>query len=251
MSEYETILSNIGLSDKEAKVYLALLALGKANAYQVAVKSGLKKPTSYMILEELQKKGFVSLIPREKKRNYLPISPELLIANYKEKVLLAEKALPAFLAMRRDVLAKPTFTIFEGREACLRISKKLYSDHANQKIYGMYAKADDVHPGDMEYYEILARTVKDNNITGHLVMPDTPESRIMVKNTYLTNNFKVKLLPTRLYDTTSAIEIFDDVVSIESIGKYQIALIESADYAKTMRQLFDFLYTSSDGLCVD
>ena len=43
MINYETIFSGIGFSDKEAKVYLALLALGKANAYQVAVKSGLKK----------------------------------------------------------------------------------------------------------------------------------------------------------------------------------------------------------------
>ena len=59
-------LKTIGLSDKESAVYMALLQLGQATAYAVAVKSGLKKPTTYIILDELIEKGLVLKVPQMK-----------------------------------------------------------------------------------------------------------------------------------------------------------------------------------------
>ena len=46
-------LKNIGLNEKEARIYISLLQIGKTTAYQVSRHSGLKKPTVYVILEEL------------------------------------------------------------------------------------------------------------------------------------------------------------------------------------------------------
>ena len=45
----ETIeaLKNLGLNEKEAKVYLALLQTGKSKAYVVSKYSGLKKTTNF------------------------------------------------------------------------------------------------------------------------------------------------------------------------------------------------------------
>ena len=103
MKNLEEMLVDIGFSQKEAQVYLALLSLGKANAYQVAVKSGLKKPTSYMILEELHKKGYAALVPREKKKQYVPVQPEALFYQYKEKLSLFEKSLPELPACSSEL----------------------------------------------------------------------------------------------------------------------------------------------------
>ena len=52
-------LKNLGLNDKEANIYLALLQLGKSTATKIAKKSGLKRPTTYVIIEQLIDKGFV------------------------------------------------------------------------------------------------------------------------------------------------------------------------------------------------
>src|SRR3989338_5295073 len=41
--ELSQVLENAGLAEKEAKVYLALLSLGTASVYSVALKAGIKQ----------------------------------------------------------------------------------------------------------------------------------------------------------------------------------------------------------------
>ena len=49
-------LQSLGFSEKESKVYFTLLKIGPSTAYKIAKQSGLKRPTVYIILEELRKK---------------------------------------------------------------------------------------------------------------------------------------------------------------------------------------------------
>ena len=79
-------LQNIGLSEKEAKVYLALLQLGRTSAYAVAEKSGLKKPTAYVILGELMHKGLALKIPRNKKQLFIAKQPDEFFALVEERL---------------------------------------------------------------------------------------------------------------------------------------------------------------------
>jgi sugar-specific transcriptional regulator TrmB len=64
-------IRNMGLDEKEARIYLTLLQLKKATAYYVALKSGLKRTTTYATLDTLVDKGFVLKIPDEKKELYM------------------------------------------------------------------------------------------------------------------------------------------------------------------------------------
>jgi sugar-specific transcriptional regulator TrmB len=53
-------LRNLGLSEKQAKVYAANLFLGPASAQKIAEQAGINRPTAYDILEELARLGLVS-----------------------------------------------------------------------------------------------------------------------------------------------------------------------------------------------
>ena len=64
-------LQNLGLTDKEARVYTALLKRGRTSAYGIAEESGLKKPTTYVILDDLIEKGLASRIPRVRKQLFV------------------------------------------------------------------------------------------------------------------------------------------------------------------------------------
>ena len=55
--DIQEALRNFGLNDKEARVYVALLELGQTTAYAIAERSGLKRPTVYVILDDLRQKG--------------------------------------------------------------------------------------------------------------------------------------------------------------------------------------------------
>src|SRR3989338_3643963 len=53
-------LKIIGLSENEARVYLALLELGSATAQEISRKSGIKRATPYVQLEALAELGLVT-----------------------------------------------------------------------------------------------------------------------------------------------------------------------------------------------
>ena len=62
------ILENIGLTDGEIKVYLALIKLGSSTSGPITDKSGVSRSKIYNILERLIQKGLVSYTIKEKTR---------------------------------------------------------------------------------------------------------------------------------------------------------------------------------------
>ena len=71
-------LKNIGLSDNEAKVYLAMLELGPSSVVDIARKAEINRPTAYVQIEFLKKRGLVSTQTKGKKQLYIAESPEHL-----------------------------------------------------------------------------------------------------------------------------------------------------------------------------
>ena len=57
-------LQDAGLNETEAKIYLATLELGETNVGRIADKSGIKRTTIYLSLENLIKKGLISMIKK-------------------------------------------------------------------------------------------------------------------------------------------------------------------------------------------
>src|SRR5258708_1208986 len=112
--EIAEALQTIGLSQKQSVVYTALLQLRKASSYSVAQKSGLKKPTTYVILDELIERGLVSRVPRVKKQLFVARSPEEAFGVAEEKLSLAKKKLPELLALTKGEKTKVHVAYFEG-----------------------------------------------------------------------------------------------------------------------------------------
>ena len=69
-------LQDMGLSEKESQVYVALLELGKANVARIAQQSNIKRPTVYVLLEDLRKKGLVLKVPHIKNALYIAQDPD-------------------------------------------------------------------------------------------------------------------------------------------------------------------------------
>lgn len=68
-------LIKLGLSEKEAKVYLAALELAQDSAQNIAKKAGVNRPTTYVILEKLMKLGLANTLEENKKTLFVAESP--------------------------------------------------------------------------------------------------------------------------------------------------------------------------------
>ena len=78
------LIKEAGLTDGEAKTYLALLELGSCTTGPLIEKSKIARSFIYTILENLIEKGLVSYIIKEKTKHYQAAEPEKIL-NYIEK----------------------------------------------------------------------------------------------------------------------------------------------------------------------
>jgi HTH-type transcriptional regulator, sugar sensing transcriptional regulator len=113
-------LLTIGLSNKQARVYLALLELGSSSAYPIAKKSGLKTPTAYVILSELLEKNVVQSVPRTKKKLFTPTDPRVLFSNAEVTFTNAQKSLPALISLISEPSRAPLVRSFSGKNQLLQ-----------------------------------------------------------------------------------------------------------------------------------
>ena len=117
----ETTLMRLGLSDKESKVYLAALQLGAAPVQKIAEKAKINRPTAYVILESLTKKGLATTHEQGKKTLFAAESPERLTllldkmqAEIKEKKAELVEAMPDLKAIFNFAGNKPRVKFYEG-----------------------------------------------------------------------------------------------------------------------------------------
>lgn len=116
-------LKHLGLSEKEAFVYLASLELGPATVQDLSHKAKVNRATTYVMIEALSARGLLSTFIRGKKRFYAPESPERLVSilrvqqhELEEKEKEFAKSLPLLLALYNAEGAKPQIRYLEGPE---------------------------------------------------------------------------------------------------------------------------------------
>ncbi len=80
-------LSEIGLSEYEAKAYLALIAQNPATAYEIGKSSGIPSSKIYEVLAKLSEKGMIQVLNEDRRRTskttrYVPQNPDDFLSRY-------------------------------------------------------------------------------------------------------------------------------------------------------------------------
>jgi sugar-specific transcriptional regulator TrmB len=75
----------LGFSEYEAKIYLALLRENPATAYEVGRSSGVPTSKVYEVLKRLVEKGILLVVDEGKTKQYVPIEPDEFLDEYKSR----------------------------------------------------------------------------------------------------------------------------------------------------------------------
>ncbi len=86
-------LQDIGLSEYEARAYIALLERNPATGYEIAKASGIPTSKIYEVLSRLSEKDIVSSSGEERAKRYIPLDTTELIESRQKKLNTTFKAL--------------------------------------------------------------------------------------------------------------------------------------------------------------
>src|SRR4030042_3282975 len=111
------ILQELGLTQRESKVYLALLELGSTTTGPIIKRSEVPNSKIYEILESLQNKGLVSWITKGKTKYFQATSPKHLLSLLKDKERRLEDVLPELEMKQKLSQSQKSVELFEGVKA--------------------------------------------------------------------------------------------------------------------------------------
>ncbi len=234
-------IATLGLNDKQTAVYITLLQLGKGSAYSIADHSGLKRPTTYVILEELIQKGLAERIPRARKQQYRAISPEQAFTALEEKLALAKQKLPELLAMTKSTDTKVSAVYFEGLKGIKQVMEYKQKESKGKEIVGFYATSNDLPKELTEYFTEWNEKNRKLGITMRGIVPDH-ESLSTFRSSDKEAGRDMKVVPFSEFSSEVAIDVSGDVVRIQDYKNLQGVAIENADVAKTMREIFEMVW---------
>lgn len=232
------VLTNLGLTDKEAKVYLACTEKGTTVVSIIAQAAGINRVTTYDILEKLKQKSLVSYYTKNKIKYFNSINPEILLEEFEKRTADLRSSLPKFKTLTGEI-NHPRIRYFEGIEGI----KEIYADTLNSttKIlnYSNSAEIRKIWPNyDKEYVEKRAK--KKIFLKG--ISPRDKEGEI-VKAENQKYYREIRLMPQNEFQFTNEINIYDDKVSIISFKDELIGMIiESSEIANSQRAIFNMCW---------
>lgn len=117
-------LKQIGIDEKQAKIYLACLELGETTIKEIAKKAELKRTTIYDFIDEMTNSGLIKQTVEGKRKKYIAVSPEELEIIIKKRESLLAQIMPMLSSMSNVDRVKPKIWFYNGIEGL----KEVYSD---------------------------------------------------------------------------------------------------------------------------
>ena len=129
-----TRLKEIGLTDGEVKVYLALLKLGSSKTGAIATNAGVSSSKVYKILARLEKKGLASHVLKDGTTHFRALEPRRILdyiddekSQLDEKRLIVEKMLPSLEKQMRSVMGTQA-TVYTGFKAVTNFFRNILDE---------------------------------------------------------------------------------------------------------------------------
>lgn len=240
-----TILTNLGLSENESKVYLAALVLGASSILGIAKAAEINRTTAYAIIDSLQKKGLMNIEISGLKKRFIAEDPEKLENILEIKRQQLKNVLPDFSALYSRRGGGSTIKYYEGIEAIKSVYDKMLDDLRSKEYYYAISDTKRWHEFDPEYIEHFLKQRAKLPIDVRLLLQD---SDIAQRHLKFARNYKekVKILAKGIVLTTNLIVTPHYIVIHQLTHPVSAIVIKNPGAVQMGKQLFDIIWASMD-----
>jgi len=233
----ERLLSQLGLSKREIKVYLATLESGQAAAQDIAIKAGLPRTTTYSVLKKLVGRGFVGQTLVKGNTKFVADHPAKLISGVDDLKNNLSRALPELEAIYNKSEKKPKILFYEGRDAMQKVYDDTLVEQPSEILEWNtedYFKFDTFEV-DPEYIKkrvklgIKARRIAGFGSTWDMVHKGRDDKELS----------ETLIVPKEKFWPHIEVNIYNDRVAFLNYAEQMSIIIESKPLAEAMRQAYE------------
>jgi len=242
-------LQDFGLSEKEARVYLAALELGRATADELAKQAKVNRSTTYVQIETLKQKGLMSSYDEGKKTYFAPESPEYLKRLFEKQAGDLEskqkelgKLLPNLTKMFETAGERPRVRFFEGKEGLITMREEVLRSK-NKEILVIFSQDALSNIFSKEELETYSKKRSEKGLRSRAIYTRV-DGKFEGAQPPLTER---KFVPPDKLALGTDMAIYDDKIAIMSLkDKISGVIIENENIAKSLRSVFNILWEFAD-----
>jgi sugar-specific transcriptional regulator TrmB len=223
------------------------LQLGVGSVLHIAKGAGLKRPTVYLILDELESRGLVARICHGNKTAYRAESPENISVDLEDKLALCAEILPSLKAIHNFDPEKPTIKIAEGVQEVRETYNALFSylkHHPGEELLIFGSLKDAVQNFRTSvidfFYEVMSRS---RNPIREIGNDDSETRQYYRRSARLNPHHQLRIIRNDGIFSQADNMLYGNTLIIFSFKKEIFAVtIESAGIAETYRTFFNMAW---------
>jgi len=240
---------DVGLSDKEAKVYLAVLELGPSTVQAISHKSAVKRATCYVAIDGLVDRGLMSSFKKGKKSYFSAANPEqleVIVSDQKNEVENREKVVKNIVGDLKALALfssnTPSVNYYEGWEGIKSLREDIL--RTNNSVVRELVSID-------EAKKVLANTQGKKDVVKHKfgkkvsfkTIYTSKEGMVLPKK---SGNNEARYVPKDKFPVGCEVVIYGtNVVFLMYSGKPTGIHINDKNVALTVSSMFDSLWHSA------
>lgn len=240
-----TELMKIGLSDEEARIYLACLEIGGGPVSVIARKAGANRVSCYYTIDNLLRKKLLSQYNKNGVKCFAPEPPEQLLKITEEQMNLAKSLMPELKSLISTSAFKPKIRFYEGRDGVEKVFTESLT--AKREILG-YTNLKLVTEFFPQFFLRYTHEKFRRKIKTRYLSPTTVETvhvlDAFLPTTYDQNLIEILLVNKNQFLFENEVLIFGNSVGIVSLNTDELLglIVESPTFARTMKAVFDLAW---------
>jgi sugar-specific transcriptional regulator TrmB len=253
--ETEKILIDVGFSEKEIAIYVALLSLGKAIVTKISRTAGVSRTTTYDILDNLSQKGLVKISGKEPKQEYVVESPERLEQYIREEAESKKNNLEKIKYIIPELFSlyntkeAPKVRYFEGLDGIKRALEDTLFDENTEILATGGAEDMFLVVGEEYSREYFKKRVKKNIKIRGIASADSGTIKVVKRNTEELR--EILIVPDDKFHFSVETNIYNNkVLNISWKEKFAV-LIESKEIVDAQKKVFELAWAEAKRLDKD
>ncbi len=226
-------LKEIGLEEKEAKIYLELLKKGSSPASKVANELGLDRTSTYYILLRMMDKGFISALNKGNVKYFSAIDPKKILSLLKEKEKQFSTIIPNLESLSKLDKGELRVEVFKGKEGLNHLYRDVVNTGGEVLVFGVdeskFIDFDSIH------FDQYIRDVDAGKIKERLLTFKGAKSFGSKKSQY-------KFIPKDYFQPTPIALYGSKVAMIVWQPSLHIILIDNKELNSSFKKQFKFLW---------
>lgn len=235
-------LQELGLTENEARIYLALLELGSSTTGPIIKRSGLYRVIVYDTLEKLLKLGLVNYSLQRNRKRFEAEQPKRLLEMVKTKEMRAKSIIHQLRSVHPEKPMEQGALVYEGWRG-VQSAQENYFKEMKQGAGGEYlmvGASRQLHKKLDDFFNYFHERRSKLGVSAKLLFNENNRTFGKLKLKY--KSVQIRFMPARMI-TPSWVSTYKDMVLIGVAEDTPMAFfIKNKAVAESYRQYFYFMW---------